>query len=78
VNEETSSLEDDPYREARAWNSSIYLMVTMPYLLLGGLGLLIYREVRKKARADQLAAGARGAGGTEDLSCSSQSLDGTS
>jgi hypothetical protein len=53
-------------------------MVSMPYLLLGGLGLLIYREYRKKARADQQAAGARGPGGAEDLSCPKPSPDGTS
>lgn len=68
---------DDPLREARAWNQSIYLMVSMPYLLLGGLGLLIYREYRKKVRAAQLAAG-EGAGGGEDLSCSDPSLGGNS
>jgi hypothetical protein len=35
--------EDDPLREARAYNQSIYLFVSMPYLLLAGVGLLIYR-----------------------------------
>jgi hypothetical protein len=61
---------DDPLREARAWNRSIYLMVGMPYFLLGGLGLLCYREYRKKVQAEQRVADERGAGGGEDLSCS--------
>lgn len=70
---------NDPLREARAWNHSIYLMVSMPYLLLGGLGLMIYREHRKKVQAGQQAsAGGRGTGGGEDFSCSRQSIAGTS
>ncbi len=36
-------------REPRAYNQSIYLMVGMPYLLLGSVGILIYRAHRKKA-----------------------------
>ena len=38
--------EDDPLREARAYNRSIYLFVGMPYLLLGSVGFLIYRKVK--------------------------------
>jgi hypothetical protein len=48
--------EDDPLREAKAYNRSIYLFVGMPYLLLGAVGFLIYRTVRsaqKKASTDQ-------------------------
>jgi hypothetical protein len=37
-------------RESRAYNDSIYLMVGMPYLLLGGVGLLIYRGYRRHAK----------------------------
>lgn len=33
-------------REAKGYNQSIYLMVATPYLLLGGVGFLIYRSVR--------------------------------
>ncbi len=47
---------DDPLREARAYNNSIYLMVSMPYLLLGVGGLLIYRAYRvahKKAELER-------------------------
>jgi hypothetical protein len=38
--------EDDPQREARAYNNCIYLFVAMPYLLLGGVSFLIYRKVK--------------------------------
>jgi hypothetical protein len=44
--------EDDQLREAQAYNSSIYLMVGMPYLLLGTVGFLIYRGVRKNGRSE--------------------------
>jgi hypothetical protein len=40
--------EDDQAREARAYNQSIYLMVGMPYLLVGGLGFMVYRSLRHK------------------------------
>src|SRR5262249_54775533 len=38
---------EDPARLGKAYNHSIYLFVGMPYLLLTGLGLLIYRSYRK-------------------------------
>ena len=38
--------QDDPMREAKGYNQSIYLMVAAPYLLLGGVGFLIYRSVK--------------------------------
>jgi hypothetical protein len=38
---------EDPLREPRAYNHSIYLMAGMPYLLLGFLGVMIYRTARK-------------------------------
>jgi hypothetical protein len=46
----TSSSEDgdDPLREARAYNQSIYFMVAMPYLLLGAVGFKVYWEFRKR------------------------------
>ncbi len=44
----SSSLEDDPLREAKAYATSIYLMAGMPYLLLGGFGLWAYRATRAK------------------------------
>jgi hypothetical protein len=40
--------DDDPFQEAKAYNASIYLMVSMPYFLLGSVGLLIYRAHRRK------------------------------
>jgi hypothetical protein len=48
--------DDDPMREARAYNQSIYLMVGVPYGTLGMLSFLVYRGYRtayKKALADQ-------------------------
>jgi hypothetical protein len=48
--------DDDPMREARAYNQSIYLMVAVPYGTLSTLGLLVYRGHRsafKKALAEQ-------------------------
>jgi hypothetical protein len=42
----SGSEDDDPLREARAYNRSIYLFVGMPYLLLTGFGLLIYRGIK--------------------------------
>jgi hypothetical protein len=46
----TSSSEDgdDPLREARAYNQSIYFMVSMPYLLLGVIGFKVYRSFQKQ------------------------------
>jgi hypothetical protein len=42
--------QDDAAKQARAFNNAIYLMVSMPYLLLGGLGFLFYRSVQKARR----------------------------
>ena len=36
-------------KEARAYNNSIYLMVAMPYLLLGTVGFMIYRSYKRNA-----------------------------
>jgi hypothetical protein len=38
---------------ARAYNQSIYLMVGMPYLLLGTVGFLVYRGLRQRALAER-------------------------
>ncbi len=48
--------EQDQYREARAYNLSIYLMVGMPYLLLGVLGFKVYRGLKQKALVQNRAA----------------------
>lgn len=53
MNTASSSEDDDPLREARAYNQSIYVMVAMPYLLLGGVGLLIYRGIRAAQKTTQ-------------------------
>src|SRR5262249_28635126 len=42
--------DEDPLLESRAYNNSIYLFVSMPYLLLAALGFLVYRGFRNKAR----------------------------
>ena len=51
--------EDDQLREAQAYNSSIYLMVGMPYLMLGAFGfgvmlvsaIIFTQNARKMGRA---------------------------
>jgi hypothetical protein len=39
--------DDDPQREARAYNESCYLFVSAPYLLLGAFGFMVYRASRQ-------------------------------
>jgi hypothetical protein len=51
--------DDDPQRESRAYNQSIYLMASMPYLLLGGLGFAIYRGAKAADRKAQRRGDAR-------------------
>lgn len=41
--------EEDQARLALAYNRSIYLMVGMPYLLVGAMSYLIYRQIRLRA-----------------------------
>ena len=48
--------DDDPFREDRAFNYSIYLMVGMPYLLLGAVGFFVYRGLRRRAELEGRAA----------------------
>src|SRR4051794_39037291 len=51
---------DDPLREARAYNSSIYFMVSMPYLIFGSCAAWVYRGYRtslKNAQAEAARAG---------------------
>ena len=38
--------DDDPFREARAYNNSIYFMLAVPYTLLGVGGVVGYRMYR--------------------------------
>jgi hypothetical protein len=42
---------DDPLREARAYNHSIYLMASVPYLLLGAIGFVCYWKIRAAKQA---------------------------
>jgi hypothetical protein len=49
MNTTSGSESDDPLQEARAYNRSIYLMVAMPYLLLGAVGFMIYRGYKKQS-----------------------------
>jgi hypothetical protein len=42
--------DDDPLREARAYNRSVYFMIAVPYSLLGGFGLVSYRLYRSARR----------------------------
>ena len=34
-------------RESRAYSQSIYLMLTMPYLMLGAFSYLVYRGLKR-------------------------------
>ncbi len=56
MNTSSSSGDNDPQREARAYNHSIYIMVAMPYLLVGTVGLLIYRGIRAAQKTNQAAS----------------------
>lgn len=49
VPESSGAEYEDQMREAAAFNHSIYLMVSMPYLLLGVVGVAIYRAHRQHA-----------------------------
>jgi hypothetical protein len=54
MNTSSSSGDDDPLREARAFNQSIYLMAGMPYFLFGTIGFMVYwgfRTAQKNAQA---------------------------
>ncbi len=45
---QTSDAEaKDQFREAQAYNRSIYLMLAVPYLALGVVGFCIYRGLRQ-------------------------------
>jgi hypothetical protein len=47
----TSGLEEDgtdPLKEARAFNQSILFMMSVPYVICGIAGILIYRGLRRQ------------------------------
>jgi hypothetical protein len=68
--------EDDQMRLARAYNDSIYLFVTMPYLSLGAAGLVLYRLRRRALAAGRAAT--HPALPAEGLPCPTPSTAGTS
>jgi hypothetical protein len=70
----SEEFDTDPAREASAYNNSIYLMVGMPYLLLGVFGFMVYRGVNKNRAAQQAAGGP----GTEGYPCPLPSTAATS
>jgi hypothetical protein len=53
VQQTSGAEENDQMREAQGYNSSIYLMVGMPYLMLSVLGFVVYRGLRKHAASQQ-------------------------
>jgi hypothetical protein len=57
--------DDDPMREPRAYNQSIYLMVGMPYLLASGMGFYLYRGLKSTARRNQMEQADSDAGGED-------------
>ncbi|GIW82509.1 MAG: hypothetical protein KatS3mg105_4316 [Gemmatales bacterium] len=50
ISEAASDNRQDPYRQARAYAASIYLMGGMPYLLLATFGFIFWRSVKKAQR----------------------------
>ena len=42
----SESGDEDPMREARAYNNSIYFMLAVPYSILATGGFLVYRRLR--------------------------------
>lgn len=56
MNTASSSEDEDPLQEARAYNQSIYFMVSVPYVTLGVLGFLVFRGYRAAERRVQLQA----------------------
>jgi hypothetical protein len=63
MNTSSGSGDDDPLKEARAYNQSIYLMVAMPYLLLGAIAFKVYRGYKTQEQK-QLAT--EGTGNSEN------------
>jgi hypothetical protein len=49
VEASSGSEDDEPNNAPAAYNASIYLMVSMPYGLLGLFTFLVYRGLKKNA-----------------------------
>ncbi len=73
IPESSGAEEEDRQSEALAYNHSIYLMVSVPYLLLGGVGFMVYRGLRQQARAEHLPEATEQQHGTEGSPCSTPS-----
>jgi hypothetical protein len=50
---DSGSEAEDQVRLARGYNNSIYLMVAIPYLAVGTVGYLVYRQLRLRAAWQQ-------------------------
>jgi hypothetical protein len=57
IPQETAAGEEDQGKLARAYNYSIYLMLGVPYSMLGFVGFLVYRQLRARAALEALAQG---------------------
>jgi len=73
IPETSGAEEDDRISEAQAYNHSIYLMVSMPYVLLGAVGFMVYRNLRQQAAAEPQADMSEHADGAEGSPCSTPS-----
>ncbi len=69
VTQTTGADEADQFREAEAYNLSIYLMVFMPYSLVGTVGYFVYRGLHQKAQLAQLSDDASAMAPSGGLSC---------
>lgn len=56
----SSGEEEETLRLPMAYNRSIYLMIGVPYFLLGSVGFLIYRGCKKNAEFRRLLEEQRG------------------
>jgi hypothetical protein len=50
VSVQTNATDPDPAQEARAWNYNIYAFVSIPYVLVGMVGFMVYRSFKKHSR----------------------------
>jgi len=59
--------EEDSERLAHAYNNSVYLMVGMPYLLLGTVSFLVYRHLRFRPGQESASSAAHSLPPGEDV-----------
>src|SRR5215213_3281322 len=60
IPQESAAGEEDQAKLARAYNYSIYLMLGVPYSMLGFVGYLVYRQLRARAAYDAALAQGNG------------------